>query len=101
MAIKSTKLALMVGVPLVLVLLGGVAGAESNRASGATALEGQSGSAASELDNELRQEQDAALKAEVGNLTEVASQLRDARDSVGAAAERPRELKEQTRHLTE
>ncbi|CAA9443387.1 MAG: GH23 [uncultured Rubrobacteraceae bacterium] len=98
---KGTKLALTVGIPLVLVLLGGVAGAESNEASGATAPEGQSGSAASELDNELRQEQDAALKTEVGNITEVASQLRDARDSVGAAAERTRELEEQTRHLTE
>ncbi len=98
---KSTSLVLMAGVPLVLLLLGGVAGSDSNAALGAEASEARSGSAAPELDDTLRQEQDAALKAEVGNLTEVASQLRDGRDSVETASTRTRELEEQTRNLTE
>lgn len=37
----------------------------------------------------------------MGNLTEVASQLRDGRDSVETASTRTRELEEQTRNLTE
>ena len=70
---KSTILVPTVEVPLVLLLLEGVAGAESKEALGATASEARSGSTAPELNVSLRQEQDAALKAEAGNLTEVHS----------------------------
>ena len=70
---KGTILVLTVEVPLVLLLLEGVAGAESKEALGATASEARSGSTAPESNDSLRQEQDAALKAEAGNLTEVHS----------------------------
>jgi hypothetical protein len=70
---KGTILVPTVEVPLVLLLLEGVAGAESKEALGATASEARSGSTAPELNDSLRQEQDAALKAEAGNLTEVHS----------------------------
>ena len=68
---KGIILVLTVEVPLVLLLLDGVAGAESKDALGATASEARSGSTAPELNDSLRQEQDTALNVEAGNLTEV------------------------------
>ena len=70
---KGTIFVSTAEVPLVLLLLEGVAGAESKEALGATASEAWSGSTAPVLNDSLRQEQDAALKPEVGNLTEVRS----------------------------
>ncbi len=97
---RSTILVLMVGVPIALLLLGGAAGAESKGAPGTAALEARGGNAAPELEKSLRQKQEVALEAEVGDLTEVAPQLKEAQDSIGAAEARSRELEEQTRSRT-
>jgi len=100
MGTRSAKLALTVGVPIALLLLGGVAGAESKGAPGA-ASEAQDESAAPESDDGLRQRQESALEAEVGDLSDVAAQLKEAQDSISAAEARTRELEDQTRSLTE
>lgn len=48
-----------------------------------------------------RAQHDAALEAEVGDLTGVSPEVKEAREAAGAAGMRARELKEQTRGLSE
>ena len=85
----GSKLTAILGVLLVSLLLGEVAG------------EAQDGSGAPDSEVGVRQQQEVALQVEVEGLTGAGPQLKEAQDLADVAEARTRELEEQAQNLTE